>query len=56
MRKVLINLGRMKNSKILKKNYEFRLVLRKGKYHSGRYIESFILKNNLLFNKIRNCC
>lgn len=31
---------------MLKKNYEFKKVLTKGKYFSGNYIESFILKNN----------
>ena len=36
----------MKKTKMLKKNYEFRKVLTKGKYYSGRYIECFILKNN----------
>ncbi|MBR3003375.1 MAG: ribonuclease P protein component [Clostridia bacterium] len=36
----------MKNTKMLKKNYEFRKVLTKGKYYSGKYIEAFILKNN----------
>lgn len=36
----------MKKTKMLKKNYEFRNVLTKGKYFSGKYIECFILKNN----------
>ena len=36
----------MKNTKMLKKNYEFRNVLSKGKYYSGKYIEAFIKKNN----------
>ena len=35
----------MKKTKMLKKNYEFRNVLSKGKYYSGRYIEAFISKN-----------
>lgn len=35
----------MKQTKIMKKNYEFRNVLSKGKYYSGRYIEAFIKKN-----------
>lgn len=36
----------MKKTKMMKKNYEFRNVLSKGKYYSGRYIEAFIKKNN----------
>lgn len=36
----------MKKTKMLKKNYEFKNVLSKGKYYSGRYIEAFITKNN----------
>ncbi len=40
----------MKKTKMLKKNYEFRKVLTKGKYYSGKYIEVFILKNNLKQN------
>ncbi len=42
----------MKKTEMLKKNYEFRLVLKKGKYYSGKYIESFVLNNNLKVNKI----
>ena len=40
----------MKKTKMLKKNYEFRKVLSKGKYYSGKNIEAFILKNNLDYN------
>ena len=36
----------MKKTKMLKKNYEFKNVLSKGKYYSGRYIEAFIKLNN----------
>ncbi len=36
----------MKNTEMLKKNYEFKNVLSKGKYFSGKNIEAFILKNN----------
>ena len=36
----------MKKTKMLKKNYEFKNVLSKGKYYSGRYIEAFIKPNN----------
>lgn len=35
----------MKKTKMLKKNYEFRKVLSKGKYYSGEYIEALILNN-----------
>ena len=40
----------MKKTKMLKKNYEFRKVLTKGKYFSGKYIECFILNNNTKYN------
>lgn len=40
----------MKKTKMLKKNYEFKNVLTKGKYYSGKYIESFIMKNNFKYN------
>lgn len=36
----------MERTKMLKKNYEFRKVLNKGKYFSGRNIEAFILRND----------
>ena len=36
----------MKTTKMLKKNYEFKHVLTKGKYYSGQYIKAFIIKNN----------
>ena len=35
----------MKKTKMLKKNYEFKKVLSKGKYYSGKYIEALILLN-----------
>lgn len=35
----------MKKTVMLKKNYEFRKVLSKGKYYSGEYIEALILQN-----------
>ena len=35
----------MKKTVMLKKNYEFRKVLSKGKYYSGKYIEALILAN-----------
>ena len=36
----------MKKTKMLKKNYEFRNVLNRGKYYSGRYISIFVKNNN----------
>ena len=36
----------MKKTKMLKKNYEFKNVLSKGKYYSGINIEAFIKPNN----------
>ena len=37
----------MKKTKMLKKNYEFRNVLSKGTYYSGKYIEAFIQKQKI---------
>lgn len=42
----------MKKTETLKKNYEFRRVLTKGKYYTGKYIEVFIIKNNKKINRI----
>ena len=42
----------MKKTETLKKNYEFKFVLTKGKYYSGKYIEAFCIKNNFQINKI----
>lgn len=36
----------MKKTKMLKKNYEFRSVLSKGKYYSGRNLVAFIKNSN----------
>ncbi len=36
----------MKKTKMLKKNYEFKKVLTKGKCISGKYLIAFIQKNN----------
>lgn len=36
----------MKKTDTLKKNYEFKRILKKGKYLSGKYIECFYIKNN----------
>lgn len=40
----------MKKTKMLKKNYEFKKVLSKGKYYSGKNIEAFIKNNNKNYN------
>ncbi len=40
----------MKKTKMLKKNYEFKNVLSKGKYYSGKNIEAFIKENNKNYN------
>ena len=37
----------MKKTDTLKKNYEFKRILKKGKYLSGQYIECFYMNNNL---------
>ena len=37
----------MKKTDTLKKNYEFKIILKKGKYLSGQYIECFYMNNNL---------
>lgn len=42
----------MKKTEMLKKNYEFRRVLSKGKYYTGKTIEAFVIKNNK--NKDKN--
>lgn len=41
----------MKKTIMLKKNYEFKKVLKKGKYYSGQVLEAFIIKNTN-FNRI----
>ena len=40
----------MKKTKMLKKNYEFRKVMTRGKYYQGKYIACFIKKNNKKYN------
>ncbi len=40
----------MKKTKMLKKNYEFKTALNKGKYFSGKYLAVFIKKNNRNIN------
>lgn len=42
----------MKKFNTLKKNYEFKRVLNKGKYYYGKYIQFFIIKNNKKENRI----
>ena len=37
---------------MLKKNYEFKKVLSKGKYYGGKQIEVFVLKSNIPFNML----
>jgi len=43
---------KLKKTKMLKKNFEFKKVLSKGAYYSGNNIEAFILKNNKTLNFI----
>ena len=42
----------MRKIKTLKKNYEFKNVLSKGKFYIGKQISIYILKNNLKTNVI----
>lgn len=42
----------MKRTEMLKKNYEFRHVLAKGKYFTGKYIQAFIIENKKNSNYI----
>ena len=42
----------MLNTDTLKKNYEFKNVLTKGKYYNGNYIDIYIKKNNKNFKYI----
>ena len=42
----------MKKTVKLKKNYEFKKVLTKGKYYSGTYIEAFVTKHQSKLNRI----
>lgn len=42
----------MKNTDTLKKNYEFKNVLNRGKVYRDRQINLYITKNNLNINKI----
>ena len=40
----------MKTTKMLKKNYQFKYVLNKGKYYIGDYIKAYIISNNKSIN------
>ena len=40
----------MKKTKTLKKNYEFKRILTKGKHLSGKYIECFYINNKVKNN------
>lgn len=42
----------MKKIKTLKKNYEFKNVLKRGKCYRGKYINIFIQKNNRNINML----
>lgn len=42
----------MRKLHTLKKNYEFKRVLNKGKYFYGKYIQFFIIKNNKDTNRM----
>jgi len=42
----------MKKTLKLKKNYEFKRVLTKGNYYSGKYLDIFVKKNNKSINLI----
>ncbi len=43
---------KLKNTEIIKKNYEFKYFLKKGKYYSGKLIEVFIFNSKNKKNKI----
>ncbi len=46
----------MKKTKMLKKNYEFKRVLSKGKCYYGEFIIAFIVKNNCrMIESGKNC-
>lgn len=42
----------MKKTLKLKKNYEFKRVLTKGNYYSGKYLDVFVKQNNSSINFI----
>lgn len=47
-----IKVMKMLKTDTLKKNYEFRNLLKSGKYYSGNYIDIYIKKNNKQINYI----
>lgn len=42
----------MKKTLKLKKNYEFKKILTKGKYYSGNYLDAFVMKYTSDVNRI----
>lgn len=42
----------MKKTTMLKKNYEFKRILTKGTYYSGKYIEAFLVRHAGKQNKL----
>lgn len=42
----------MKKTRMLKKNYEFKNVLSKGKYFFGKYVIAVVSKNKKMYNNI----
>lgn len=42
----------MKKTIMLKKNYEFKNILTKGKYFGGRLVEVFVVKNDISANML----
>lgn len=42
----------MKKTSIIKKNYEFTRVFKKGKFYVGRNITVYVLPNKLSFNRL----
>lgn len=42
----------MKNTITLKKNYEFKRILQKGKWYSGKYIRVYVMDNKAEENRI----
>ena len=42
----------MKNTIVIKKNYEFKNFFSKGKFYKGNFINMYIHKSNLFINKL----
>jgi ribonuclease P protein component len=49
---ISVKSDKMKKTLKLKKNYEFKKVLTKGKYYSGNYLDVFVVKNKSNINRI----